>query len=764
MPWLTVNSVKVHNEEVVEMVIAGTIGSSWYDDSGATSKEFREKFGIVPKGKKVHVRINSEGGSVQDALEIYNLILSRKEDVITFNDGYALSSASIILSAGGKVIAPHSSIEMIHEPWSMTMGNEEDHRKAAEMLSKHGDTIAGIYARRTGKSMAEMRDLMRAESWFTGAEACMNKLADAMAMDSECPDCGHEQCSECEIDSEGNITCSECEETNSAHEWEESEAEEEAEREMGIEDLRQKFSALDLTPFKHIPNHIFNMLRPKAQPNPTTDHQPISAPANSDGGQRSTKPSNDIMNKTLILALLKKQGIEIADNASDEDILAALGKLGEKPAATNKAESEELKAVKAQLEAEKKIRVTDKVTRLAENKIANDKLDWWIALAMKDEAGTYAQIEGLPTNRPGGEPIGGTLTTVENKLEEIKKERVASKRFRMLRDQWDGIMSDALIRDQRMGLATSMQSPRGGGQRLYPVNSNTYSASLVTQFLLDGAVTKLQNLWAPLKVFSRDYSSDRYKPRATAQLKFVTTQGTTQKNASSFESGDATVTNTQIAVDQYTTAFHVTNDELNSGLRMENLVDIKTAECADNILKVAFSPLATGSFTTNAALVRASTAFTFSDMATAWGQLKKSPIKFAVLDGEYMARIINSPVFYQATGTDSGELDGWKRFGWDGVWTNTNWSGTHAGANDQNIRGLFCNPQVMGAVAGLPLTPPTIPGNTLQESTITVPEVDISIAAYSWFSLSTRTFWMSYDLMFGSSLLDESAGVLLTSA
>ena len=131
--------------------------------------------------------------------------------------------------------------------------------------------------------------------------------------------------------------------------------------------------------------------------------------------------------------------------------------------------------------------------------------------------------------------------------------------------------------------------------------SNTYSASLVTQFLLDGAVTKLQNRWAALKVFSKDYSQDRYKPRATGQLKFVTTGGTTQKNATNFESGDATVTNVQIAVDQYTTAFHVTNDELNSGLRMENLVDIKVAECADNVLKVAFSPLATASFTTNTA-------------------------------------------------------------------------------------------------------------------------------------------------------------------
>jgi hypothetical protein len=56
-----------------------------------------------------------------------------------------------------------------------------------------------------------------------------------------------------------------------------------------------------------------------------------------------------------------------------------------------------------------------------------------------------------------------------------------------------------------------------------------------------------------------------------------------------------------------------------------------------------------------------------------------------------------------------------------------------------------------------------VPGSTLQEAVQTVPDVDVSIAAYSWFSLQTRTLWNSLDLMFGTALLDESAGVLLTS-
>jgi len=774
--WLIVRVKNQAGEDITEMVISGVIGSSWYDSSGATSKEFREKLATIGRGKKVLVRINSEGGSVQDALEIYNLIQARKEDITTRNDGYALSSASVILCAGGRSITPHSSITMIHEPWSMTMGDEGDHLKAAEMLAKHGDTIAGIYARKTGKTAAEMRELMRKESWFTGAEACQNRLADAMAEDAACPDCGHEECSECEVEEGGVITCSECGETNPATEWEES-----VEEEMA-EDRRKSFAALNISPFNHIPNHIYAMLRPGVEHQQVSNTPKVLNTAgcqtpkgtkvsNTESGVehqpgvKHQKRSNHKMNKTAILALLKTHGVEIADDASDEVILAALAKLGERPAAANAGDAQTIATLQAQLTAEKKVRITAEVKRRGENKIKNDKLNWWIELAMRDEATTFDQIDSLPTDMPGGQPLTGTVTVVENRLEEIRKERVASKRYALLRAEYDGIMQDALLRDSRMGLAMPMQTTRGGGgQRLYPVGANSYSSSLVTQFLLDGAVTKLQNRWAPLKIFSKDYSQDRYKPRATGQLKFVTAGGTTQKNATNFESGDATVTNVQIAVDQYTTAMHVTNDELNSGLRMENLIEIKTAECADNILKVAFSPLSKEAIVTNAAIIRSATTFNFSDMATASGELKKSLIKYAVLDGEYMARIENNPVFFQATGTMNGSPDGWQRFGWDGVFTNSNWTGTHAGANDENIRGLFCNPQVMGAIAGLPLVPPSIPGNTLMESTITVPEVDISIAAYSWFSLSTRTFWMSYDLMFGSQLLDESAGVLLLSS
>jgi hypothetical protein len=148
-------------------------------------------------------------------------------------------------------------------------------------------------------------------------------------------------------------------------------------------------------------------------------------------------------------------------------------------------------------------------------------------------------------------------------------------------------------------------------------------------------------------------------------------------------------------------------------------------------------------------------------MGTAWGELKKSPEHYAILDGEYFGRIMNQPGYFQPTVVTPGPGSGASAFGWDGIYLQTSWTGTHGGAGDQHIRGLFCNRQAIGVVSGLPLVPPNVPGNTLAESTVTIPGVDITVAAYSWFDLPTRSMCSSYDLMFGSAKLDTTAGVLL---
>lgn len=176
-PWLTVMNRAGTQEEPDEIIISGNIGASWWDETSVSSNQFIASLNAIPKGRHVTVGINSNGGSVADGLEIYNAI-KRRGNVTTRVDGYAASIASVIALAGDTVISPISSIWMIHEPWSMEIGDAEKMRKAADMLEKHGETLAGIYANETGKSLDEVRAAMKSETWFTGEEAVDWGLAD----------------------------------------------------------------------------------------------------------------------------------------------------------------------------------------------------------------------------------------------------------------------------------------------------------------------------------------------------------------------------------------------------------------------------------------------------------------------------------------------------------------------------------------------------------------------------------------------------------
>jgi hypothetical protein len=290
-----------------------------------------------------------------------------------------------------------------------------------------------------------------------------------------------------------------------------------------------------------------------------------------------------------------------------------------------------------------------------------------------------------------------------------------------------------------------------------PRNDNTYSPTLVTSFLTPGMVVKLQNRWAPLAAFMRDFSMDPYKPNATHVVRLVTAGATAQTNATNFESGDSTVDVVSVTMARKSVGFHVTTGELNSGMRMENLLEVNAAVMADTLIGLATAPITTANFTGDA-IVSAPEAFGWADMTTGRGQLKKSPIKNAILDGEYFARLTNTPSYFQRTPTESGS-NGWSAFGWDAIYESTLW--TSAGTN---VRGFICNPQAIALVAGLPLEAPNVPGNTLAQTTFTVPGVGISIAQYQWFSLATRTFWQSYECMFGASKADATAGFVIKSA
>jgi|GEM_PF-460919 len=178
-PWLFVRA-QADATRPVEILIIGSIGKNWYDEGGVDQLEFRAALRAVPKGQPITIGINSQGGSVEAGLGIYNEIRNRGGGVTTRNDGYAVSIASVILCAGDTVVSPRTAAVMIHDPWAMVVGNADDMEAARGSLEVHAELLVAAYTLRTGKQPDVIRAAMKAETWFSGESAKAWGLIDSL--------------------------------------------------------------------------------------------------------------------------------------------------------------------------------------------------------------------------------------------------------------------------------------------------------------------------------------------------------------------------------------------------------------------------------------------------------------------------------------------------------------------------------------------------------------------------------------------------------
>ncbi len=156
---------------------------SIYDEIGAygvSAKAFLADLGKLPDADPLTLRLNSPGGSVFDAVAIYNA-LSRHSGTVTVSiDGIAASAASYIAMAGDEIIMPENAFLMIHDPSGLVMGTASDMRSMADALEKIGASLIKGYTAKSGKAEKEIAKLMAAETWFDAAEAIDMGLADTM--------------------------------------------------------------------------------------------------------------------------------------------------------------------------------------------------------------------------------------------------------------------------------------------------------------------------------------------------------------------------------------------------------------------------------------------------------------------------------------------------------------------------------------------------------------------------------------------------------
>ena len=148
---------------------------SWLDDE-ITPKQFKSE--LMSGSGDITLWINSPGGDVFAASQIYNMLMDYKGDVTVKIDGLAASAASVIAMAGTRVsMSPVSEI-MVHNPMTVAIGNAEEMSKAIDMLSEIKESIINAYELKTNLPRDEISEMMDSETWMNARKAVELGFAD----------------------------------------------------------------------------------------------------------------------------------------------------------------------------------------------------------------------------------------------------------------------------------------------------------------------------------------------------------------------------------------------------------------------------------------------------------------------------------------------------------------------------------------------------------------------------------------------------------
>lgn len=130
--------------------------------------------------KDIFLYINSPGGSVYDALAIYDTMQYVKSDVQTVGIGVQASAAAFLLSSGAKgkrFLLPHATV-MIHQPSSGTRGKVTDQEIDLKEALRVKKMMEQIMAKNTGQKPEKIHIDMERDFWMTADEAKKYGLVD----------------------------------------------------------------------------------------------------------------------------------------------------------------------------------------------------------------------------------------------------------------------------------------------------------------------------------------------------------------------------------------------------------------------------------------------------------------------------------------------------------------------------------------------------------------------------------------------------------
>jgi len=684
------------------------IGEDWFGGSGVSAKAFSDALQSVGPGPLV-VEINSPGGNVWDGLAIYNMLRGRNAQVTTRVVGIAASIASIIALAGDTVEIADAALFMIHDPSGMVAGTADDMRKMAAALDQHAEVLAGIYSKRTGKPVAQIRAAMTAETWFTAQEAVAFGLADSMTEMLAMAACWH-------------------------------------------------------------PRAVTKTAPPTVRRNLERGIRQYEDGLGGDGLQEATvidarnlakgeEPSVEKVKKAVAWWARNERFLD-AEADTPADVAAnlwggAAGRDWFKALAAQIEEEEELSepedkististpaavdgATTAPTSQQTPHKMTDSNTVVAAAPTApTATLDASSIESIVAKAVAAAISAKAPTAAPAPEPIApARIENLGNPLLEAHKKLQAGADRR----SWLIQNHSELLRQSAIHA---------------PQNANTFASGLVVDYLADAVITVAANRLALVSAFSRNVGLDNLRPRATVQVKKYTTGTAAQTNPTSWETNnDSTLAATSVTVNQISKNFTVTQAELNQGFSLADLAAGSADLFAYGISDVLTALMVSGNYGAATAIGTAAN-FDTSDLPAILALAKNYRSKNLILDGGHLARLqFSGAANYFPDGRFDQLANG--RFGFDVIAENNRWTSA-----ETNAVGFVCGPDSIAIAAGLPVG--MIAGEFIEQRTVTTNN-GLSCLLSVWYIRASRSHMASYDIMFGAAAADTTQAEVLVTA
>ena len=158
-------------EDTADLYIFGDIEKWAYEPAGEQSGMTIVNQLKAVTAKTINVHINSYGGDVSEGLAIHNVLREHPAQVHTICDGFACSAASVVFMAGDQRTMMPASLLMIHNAWTIAMGNAAELRKTADDIETITQASVETYKRTASISEKEIKALMDAETWILPEDA-----------------------------------------------------------------------------------------------------------------------------------------------------------------------------------------------------------------------------------------------------------------------------------------------------------------------------------------------------------------------------------------------------------------------------------------------------------------------------------------------------------------------------------------------------------------------------------------------------------------